>query len=59
MEKPMFVMKFIAHVLVNYCKAGVMDMKYDYGRVDTEVTMRNLQRFTTWTKKITKWGKGF
>ena len=27
-----------------------MDVKYDDGRVDTEVTRSNMQRYITWTK---------
>ena len=48
MEKPMFVMECLSHVLDNACKAGVMDVKSDDGRVDTEVTRRNMQRCITW-----------
>ena len=38
LEKSMFVMECLAHVLSNSCKAVVLDVKYDDGRVDTEVT---------------------
>ena len=37
-ENPMYVMECLADVLANACKAGVMGVKYDDGRVDTEVT---------------------
>ena len=50
-EKPMFVMECLDHVLDNTCKAGVMDVKSDYGGVDNEVTRRNMQRCITWTKQ--------
>ena len=42
-EKPMFVMDCLYHVLDIDCKAGVMNVKSDDGRVDTEVTKRNMQ----------------
>ena len=48
--KPMFVMECLDHVLDNVRKAGVTDVKYDDGRVDTEVTRRNMQRCITWKK---------
>ena len=51
LEKPMFVMKFLAHVLDNAYKSGIMDVKYDDGRVDNEVTRRNIQQCFTWTNK--------
>ena len=57
LEKPMFVMECLAHVLDDDCKAVVMDVKYDDGRVDTEVTRRNIQRCITWTKKSQKGAK--
>ena len=50
MENPMFLMECLAHVLANACKAGVMDIKSDDGRVDTELTRRNMQRCITWKK---------
>ena len=53
----MFVMECLAHVLDDDCKAVVMDVKYDDGRVDTEVTRRNIQRCITWTKKSQKGAK--
>ena len=40
----MHVMECLADVLANACKAGVMGVKYDDGRVDTEVTGSNMQR---------------
>ena len=49
--KPMFVMECLSHVLENDCKAGVMDMKSDNGKLDTEVTRKNIQRCITWTKQ--------
>ena len=52
----MFLMECLDHVLDNSCKAGVMDVKYEYRRVYTEVTSRNMQFWINWTK-ITKWGK--
>ena len=54
----MFLMDCIDNVLANACKAGLMFVIYDDGRIDTEVTKRNMQRCITW-KKITKEGKGF
>ena len=50
----MFVMDCLTHVLDNSFKAGVMDVKYDDVRVDNEVIRRNMQRCTTWTKKLQK-----
>ena len=32
--KPIFVMEFLSRVLANACKAGVMDVQYDDGRLD-------------------------
>ena len=46
----MFVMECLDHVLDNVCKAGVTDVQYHDGRVDTEVTRRNMQHCITWTK---------
>ena len=43
LEKPMFVMDCLAYVLDDAFKEGVMDMKYDDGRVCTEVNSRNMQ----------------
>ena len=54
LEKLMFVMECLARFLANTCKEGVIDVKYDNRRVDTEVTRRNMQRCTTWTKKYQK-----
>ena len=48
--KTMFVMECLDHVLDNVCKAGVTDVQYHDGRVDTEVTRRNMQHCITWTK---------
>ena len=45
--EPMFVMEFFAHVLVNACKAGITYVKLDNGKVDTEVTRKNMQRCIT------------
>ena len=39
----MFVMDSLTHVLENYCKAGVMDVKLDNGHVDIEVTRKNIK----------------
>ena len=47
LRKPMFVMECISQVLVNACKAGVMDVKSYYGQVDTEVTRKNMKRCIT------------
>ena len=44
MGKPIFVMECLAYVLANACKAVIMDVKADDGRVDTEVTRGNIQR---------------
>ena len=41
--KTIFVMDSLSHVLANVCKTGVTYMKYDGGRVYTEVTRRNMQ----------------
>ena len=38
----------------NDWKSGVMDVQSDYGRVDTEVTSRNMQQCITCTKKPQK-----
>ena len=57
--KPMFMIECLAHILYNSYKAGVMDVKYDDGRVDNEATRRNMQLCITCTKKTTKGGKGF
>ena len=54
LEKPMFVMDCLAHVLANSCKSVVMDVKYDDGRVDTEVIRRDIQFCITWTNKSQK-----
>ena len=40
----------LAHILANARKSGVMDVKSYDGRVDTEVTRRNMQRCITWKK---------
>ena len=53
-----FVMKCFAYVLSNACKSGVMYVQYDYGRVNSEVTRRDIQHCITWTKNH-KRGKGF
>ena len=42
-----FVMECLDNVLSNVCRSGVMDLQYDYDRVDTEVTRRNIQRYIT------------
>ena len=42
--EPMFVMDFLAHVLANSRKSGLMDVQSDDGRVDNEVTRINIQR---------------
>ena len=59
LEKPMFVMDCLAYVLDDAFKEGVMDMKYDDGRVDIEVIRRNMQRCITWTKKHKRGKKAF
>ena len=41
--KSIFVMERISHVLANYCKAVVMDVKSDNGKVDTEVARKNMK----------------
>ena len=43
MGKTMFVMECLAHVLANFYKAVIMDMKSDNGKLDTEVTSNNIQ----------------
>ena len=43
-----------SHLLANACNAGLMDVKYDYVRIDTEVTRRNMQRCIAWTKQSQK-----
>ena len=40
---PLFVIECLAHLLANKCKTVVMDMRYDCGRVYTEVTRSNIQ----------------
>ena len=50
----MFVMECLAHVLENFWKAGVMDVKYDNGQVDTDATRKNTQLYITWTNKSQK-----
>ena len=57
MENHMFVMECLTHVLGNDFKAVVIAVKYDDGKVDTEVTRRNVQHYITW--KNHKRGKGF
>ena len=54
MGKPMFVMKFLFQVLANACNAGVMDVKSNDERVDTEVISRNMQCCITRTKNPQK-----
>ena len=44
----------LAHILAGACKAGVKPIKSDDGEVDTELTRRNMQKCTTWTKKSQK-----
>ena len=39
---PMFMMKCLSHVLDNSCKSGLMDVQSDCGRVDTDMTRRNI-----------------
>ena len=39
----MFAMEQLDRIIVNACKEGVMYMKSDDVRVDTEVTRRNMQ----------------
>ena len=43
-EKPMFVMECLDHVLENFCKAGIMDVQSDDGKVDTGGNRNNIQR---------------
>ena len=57
LENPMFVMEYLDHFLANSCKSGVMDVKYDDVRIDTEVTRSNTQLCITWTKKSQKGAK--
>ena len=57
LEKSMFVIDLLSHVLANACKARLIDMRYDGGRVDTEGTRRNMQHCITSTKKLQKWAK--
>ena len=54
----MFVMKCLAHVLTNPQNAGLMAVKLENEKVDTEVTRKNMKHCITW-KTITEWGKGF
>ena len=54
----MFVMEFLADVLANSLKKNVIELKSDDGRVDSELTRRNMQHFTT-IIKTTEGGKGF
>ena len=57
LEKPMFDMECLDHFLAISCKAGVMDVEYDDGRVDTEVTRKNMKLCITWNKKSQKGAK--
>ena len=41
--KPMFVMDFPDHLLDNLCKAGIIDLQSNDGRVDTKLNRRNMQ----------------
>ena len=59
LENTMFVIECLDHSLANACNTGVMDMKYDDGRVDIEVIRRNMQRCITWTKKHKRGKKAF
>ena len=57
LENPMFVIECLAHVLDDSCKSEVIDVRYYGGRVDTEKTRRNMQRYITSTKKSQKGAK--
>ena len=57
LENPMFVTECLAYLLDNACKAGVMDVKSDDVRVDTEATRRNMQHCITCTRKSQKGAK--
>ena len=50
-------MDLLSHVVSNVCKAGLMGMKYDDDRVDTEVIRSNIKRCIKWTKKSQKGAK--
>ena len=52
--KPLFAMECLAHILAGDCKAGVQSIKSDDGKVDMELTRRNMQKCITWTKKSQK-----
>ena len=56
LEKPMFLMESISCVLDNACKAGLMYVKYDDIRVDTDMTRRNMQCYITCTNESQKGG---
>ena len=50
--KPMFVMEYLDHVLANNCKSWVINVQHDDGRVDTEVTRRNIQLWIIWKSQM-------
>ena len=50
LENSMFVMDCLAYLLANSHKAGVICVKYDDFRVDTEVTSSNMKCFISWKK---------
>ena len=55
--KPMFLMQLISNLLSNSCKSVVIYLQYNYYRVDTEVTRRNMQCYIIWRKKSQKGAK--
>ena len=47
-NKPLFEMDYLAHVISWSCKAGVFDVQYEDGSLDTSSTRAKINKAITW-----------
>ena len=50
-NKPLFEMECLTHVIDGACKAGVVDVQYEDGLLDTSSTRAKTNKAITWTNK--------
>ena len=53
-NKPLFEMDYLAHVISWSCKAGVFDVQYEDGSLDTSSTRAKTNKAIIWTNKSQK-----
>ena len=53
-KKPLFEMDWLAYVIAEACKSGVVDVESGDGSFDTSSTREKINKGITWTKKSKK-----